>query len=171
LTSRLHILGRKNSGKTTLIAELVQRMSRDGYRIGTIKHTHHDHELDTPGKDSFRHREAGATAVGILAPGMTAVFRKATAERDAASRYDEILAFLADCDLVLVEGDVHTTAVKVEIWRAATDSLPLAYHDPSIHAVITDDSPEVSTQVWKRSDVAELVRRLLALAGVESRDR
>ena len=57
---RIHIIGRKNSGKTTLVVELVQQLSAMGKRVATIKHTHHRHELDVPGKDSYRHREAGA---------------------------------------------------------------------------------------------------------------
>ena len=60
---RLHVLGRKNHGKTTLVAELVAELTRRGWRIGTIKHTHHHHELDTPGKDSWMHRQAGAREV------------------------------------------------------------------------------------------------------------
>jgi len=71
---RLHIVGRKNSGKTTFIVELVRYFTSSGLRIGTIKHTHHQHELDTPGKDSHRHREAGAQVVGILSRAMSAVF-------------------------------------------------------------------------------------------------
>jgi|GEM_PF-195703 len=71
---RIHIIGRKNSGKTTLVVDLVRHFRALGYRVGTIKHTHHQHELDTPGKDSYRHRQAGAMAVGIVAPTMNAVF-------------------------------------------------------------------------------------------------
>ncbi len=58
MSRRIHIVGRKNSGKTTLIVELVSHLTNLDYRVGTIKHTHHHHELDTPGKDSFRHCEA-----------------------------------------------------------------------------------------------------------------
>ena len=71
---RIHIVGRRNSGKTTLVCELVAALTKRGYRVATIKHTHHHHELDTPGKDSWHHREAGAAAVGILSPRMTAMF-------------------------------------------------------------------------------------------------
>ena len=60
------MIGRKNSGKTTLVSELVTEFTARGYRVGTIKHTHHQHELDVPGKDSYRHREAGAAIVGII---------------------------------------------------------------------------------------------------------
>jgi molybdopterin-guanine dinucleotide biosynthesis protein MobB len=71
---RLHVIGGKNHGKTTLVVELVKEFSRRGISVGTIKHTHHQHELDVPGKDSYRHRMAGAAAVGILSPSMSALF-------------------------------------------------------------------------------------------------
>ena len=69
---RLHIVGRKNSGKTTLIVDLVRHLTALGHRVGTIKQTHHQHELDTPGNDSHRHRQAGAAAVGIVSPALHA---------------------------------------------------------------------------------------------------
>ena len=88
---RLHIVGRKNSGKTTLIVDLVQLLTKNGCRVGTIKHTHHHHELDTPGKDSHRHREAGAELVGVVSRSMTAVFRPRPAGTSGnSSRYHEI---------------------------------------------------------------------------------
>ena len=64
---RVHILGRKNHGKTTLVVELVEYLTARGMHVGTIKHTHHAHELDTPGKDSHRHGEAGASVASCEA--------------------------------------------------------------------------------------------------------
>jgi len=69
----IHIVGRKNAGKTTLVCDLIAALTQQGLRVATVKHTHHQHELDVPGKDSWRHREAGAAAVGILSPGMVAM--------------------------------------------------------------------------------------------------
>ena len=63
---RIHVVGRKNSGKTTLVVELVRHFTAAGLRVGTVKHTSHSHELDTPGKDSYQHRHAGAAVVGIF---------------------------------------------------------------------------------------------------------
>lgn len=71
---RIHIVGRKNHGKTRLVTALVQHLSGLGLRVGTIKHTHHRHELDTEGKDSWQHRQAGATLVGVLSQQLTAIF-------------------------------------------------------------------------------------------------
>ncbi|MFV2067656.1 MAG: molybdopterin-guanine dinucleotide biosynthesis protein B [Pirellulales bacterium] len=162
---RLHIIGRKNSGKTTLMVDLVRHLTKLGYRVGTVKHTHHDHELDTPGKDSHRHREAGATAIGILSPAMSALFWPTSPDACNTDDYTRFLDHFSGCDLVLVEGHSQTAGPKIEVWRAANTDQALAATDSSILAVVTDDPLEVSTPVWKRSDVPELAKRVLALVG------
>lgn len=163
--NRIHIIGRKNSGKTTLIVDLVQHLSSLGYRIGTIKHTHHQHELDTPGKDSYRHRLAGAAAVGIVSPSMSAVFWPPAPNESEPTRYDLLLASFPKCDIVLVEGDSQTDALKIEVWRKATSELPMALNDHSIAGVVTDDDVRVAAPVWSRSNVAALAEKLLEVAG------
>jgi len=160
---RVHVIGRKNSGKTTLIVELVEHLTSQGWRVGTIKHTHHSHELDVPGKDSHQHRTAGAAVVGILASGMSAIFWPLPPHKDSEERYDEMSPLFSECDLVLVEGDTMVRAPKVEVWRAAASATPLAIDDSSIHALITDDWVDATLPVWRRSDVAELASRLLVL--------
>lgn len=159
---RVHIVGRKNSGKTTLVVDLVRHLTDQGMCVGTIKHTHHHHELDTPGKDSHRHRTAGASVVGILSPGMTAVFQPS--DRDIVAtddRYTQLAPMFADCDLVLVEGNLQTAACKVEVWRAAVSEMPIATEDSSISAVITDDSFDLTVPRWSRSDIESLAKLLL----------
>jgi molybdopterin-guanine dinucleotide biosynthesis adapter protein len=155
--NRLHIVGGKSHGKTTLIVELVKEFARRGVSIGTIKHTHHHHELDVPGKDSFRHRTAGASAAGILSPSMTAIFLPT----DAASlenddRYSIIAPMFAQCRLVLVEGDSQTAAPKIEVWRSERGTPPMATCNKSIVAVVTDDAVSVSAITLSRSDIAGL---------------
>jgi len=148
------------------VVDLVRHLTALGYRIGTVKHTHHQHELDTPGKDSHRHREAGAAAVGILSPTMTALFWPMAADTCDAIDYARFLNHFSGCDLVLVEGDSHTVGPKIEVWRATHADPPLAAADDSILAVVTDDRLEIPIPVWKRSDVPELATRVLALLGV-----
>ncbi len=162
---RIHIIGRKNSGKTTLVAELVAHLSQQGVVVGTVKHTHHQHELDTPGKDSHRHREAGARVVGILSPDLNAVFFQPEQAHDAPERYDAIAPMFAQCDIVLVEGHSHTTAAKVEVWRAANDRPAMALEDPAILAVVTDDPLEANVTLLARSDIAALADQLMQWAG------
>ncbi len=161
---RIHIIGRKNSGKTTLVVDLVQRFTEQGRRVGTIKHTRHHHELDTPGKDSYLHRQAGAAAVGILSPDLSAVFWAASRAEDANARYHQMLKLFTDCDLVLVEGHLQMEGPKVEVWRATTGQPPIAASDPTILAVVSDDAPAVAVPVWPRADVARVASQLLELA-------
>lgn len=163
---RVHVIGRKNSGKTTLVAELVRALTSRGYSVGTVKHTHHRHELDTPGKDSHQHRLAGATAVGILSPDVSAVFWP-TGDRGESARYEEMAPIFSRCDLVLVEGHSSTSAPRIEVWRSATGASPLAEGDLKIEAVVTDDPVSVEIQVWPRADIGRLADQVLLLAGVE----
>lgn len=159
---RLHIIGRKNQGKTTLIVELVKELSRCGVSVGTIKHTHHQHELDVPGKDSYEHRTAGAAVVGILSPSMDALFVPATDDRAKSNRYAAFAPMFAACRLVLVEGDSQTDAPKVEVWRSDLGKPPLAVDDPSILAVVTDDPLPVEKLRLPRADVPGLSQWILS---------
>ena len=171
---RVHLIGRKNHGKTTLVSELVAEFRRRGLRVGTIKHTHHQHELDTPGKDSHRHRESGAVVVGILTRSMSAVFRPhaeectATGRPDNEARYAAMASAFADCDLVLVEGDVHTTALKLEVWRAGLDTEPLARKTPGIRAIITDDAVAEAVPVLPRRDLPRVADFILEVLNEKS---
>ena len=160
---RLHIIGGKNHGKTTLVVELVREFARRGDVVGTIKHTHHQHELDVPGKDSYQHRMAGAAVVAILSPSMTAVFSP-TGLTDRANDdcYLTVAPAFAGCQLVLVEGDSQTTAPKIEVWRSELGTPPLAACDPSINAVVTDDKLPFRAEVLPRSDVAGLSKWIIS---------
>ena len=161
--NRLHIVGGKNHGKTTLIVDLVREFARREVPVGTIKHTHHHHELDVPGKDSYRHRTAGAKAVGILSPEMCAVFVPVDKAVAAPSdRYSALAPMFAGCRLVLVEGDSQATAPKIEVWRNALRTQPLATTDRSIRALVTDDTAPMGTQLLARRDIRGLADWILA---------
>jgi len=168
---RIHVVGRKNHGKTQLVVDLVQEFRRRGLIVGTIKHTHHRHELDTPGKDSHRHWTAGAAPVGIVSPTMNAIFLPAgdvSSDDDASSgedRYAAMAPLFSGCALVVVEGDSHTSAPKIEVWRAMHRTAPLCGEDSSILAVVTDDSPPVTTTILPRTDVPRLAEWLLERQG------
>ncbi len=169
---RLHIIGRKNHGKTTLVGELIEELTTRGLRVGAIKHTHHDHELDVPGKDSHRHRTAGAAIVGVLSRSMSALFLP-TAENATSpdcgagqpDRYEALAPAFGDCALVLVEGDVQTTAPKIEVWRESMGTPPLAADDATVLAMVTDDRPPVSTPVLARNNIAALADWVLRTLG------
>lgn len=165
---RVHIVGRKNSGKTTLVCELVRELTARRIKVATVKHTHHQHELDTPGKDSHLHRMAGAAGVGILSPDMTAVFIPVNRELDTSnreSRYQRFETMFGDCALILVEGDLQTTAPRIEVWRSAVTELPYAAADSAIAAVVSDDSLPCPGQRVPRSDIGAVADAVLKLAG------
>jgi molybdopterin-guanine dinucleotide biosynthesis protein B len=160
----IHVLGRPTHGKTTLVVELVRELVRRGLRVGTIKHSSHDHELDTPGKDSYRHRTAGASPAAIVTPGAAAVHLVAN-ERENCSR---LLLLFDDCDVILIEGHLDLPGPRVEVWRAAIGTPPLALEQRAISAVISDDPVNCAAPVWPRQDLRLLVDRLLALAERQS---
>ena len=165
---RIHIVGGKNQGKTTLVVDLVEYFCANGLRVATIKHSHHEHELDTPGKDSYLHRQAGAAAVGIVAGNMNAVFWPTDRnQRDSDSKYDHFEPLMNASDLILVEGDQHGRGPKVEVWRAEVGREPLANADPSILAVVSDDLPTVDVPVLSRSDMRTLGDFLLSKLKLE----
>lgn len=156
---RIHVVGRKNHGKTTLVVELIAEFTRQGLRVGSIKHSSHVHELDKPGKDSYRHREAGANPSAIITQDMIGI----TIRREPADDHYAVLApVMADCDLVIIEGDFDHPGPKIEVWRASVGGTCLANKNAEIIAVVSDDLPDTSVPVWSRKDIAEVTRHILA---------
>lgn len=156
----VHIVGRKNHGKTGLVVDLVAELSRRGLRVGTVKHSSHAHELDTPGKDSFRHRQAGADPAAIATQNLIGLYLPRDARADF---YDQLAPMFASCELVLVEGHLEGPGVKIEVWREALGGECLASQRDDVAAVVTDDRPEVGVPLWPRCDVAQLADNVLAL--------
>jgi molybdopterin-guanine dinucleotide biosynthesis protein B len=155
----IHIVGRKNHGKTQLIVELIEEFARRGLRVGSVKHTPHAHELDQPGKDSHRHRLAGAAPAALVTANLIAVFQP----RDTADFYQNLAPLYAECDLVLVEGDVDGPGTKLEVWRQAVGGHCLTHGRGDVAAVISDDRPEADFPVWPRNDVPLLADRMVKL--------
>jgi len=138
--------------------------------VATVKHTHHHHELDSPGKDSHKHREAGAVAVGILSPKMSALFVPIDRERCGDERYAQFERQFADCDLILVEGDLQTSsAPRIEVWRSVSGEAPYAANDSAIFAVVSDEAPPgIQCDVWKRGNVNEIADNVLKSLGLRN---
>ncbi|MBZ9677661.1 molybdopterin-guanine dinucleotide biosynthesis protein B [Mesorhizobium sp. ES1-1] len=131
------ITGWKNSGKTTLTEKLVAELVGRGWKISTVKHAHHNFDIDKPGADSFRHRQAGATEVAIVSGNRWALMHELRGEEEPSLQ--TILSRLAPCDLVLVEGYKREPHRKIETRRLdAKDRTPLAASDPNIVAVAAD---------------------------------
>jgi len=130
--------GYSGSGKTTLVEQLIALLREKGLRVSVVKHAHHAFDIDHPGKDSWRHRRAGASEVVVASNRRLAVIREFAAI--AAPTVHELIAELSSCDWVLVEGFKHADLHKVEVWRAETGN-PVQYpHDPFIVAVCTDSA-------------------------------
>lgn len=130
----LGISGWSGCGKTTLIVALIPRLRARGWSVSTLKHAHHDVDLDTPGKDTWRHRQAGAQEV-ILATGRRWVLLHELREAPEPS-VAELLTYLQPVDLVLVEGWKRGAYPKLEVWRPVDDAPPPHFaDDPSIIAV------------------------------------
>jgi molybdopterin-guanine dinucleotide biosynthesis adapter protein len=133
----LGITGFSGSGKTTLLEKLMPELIAAGLSLSSVKHTHHDFDLDRPGKDSYRHRQAGAREVMIGSGTRWALMH----ELRGAEEYelDALLARMSPVDLVLVEGFKRDPHSKIEVWRPrATSTAPLFPQDGSIIAVATN---------------------------------
>lgn len=127
------IVGRSQSGKTTLIEKLIPEMVRRGYRIGTIKHTHHSVEIDQTGKDSARHRAAGAASVMLASKTSLALFKNASGES-----LETLAGYFQDVDLVITEGYKRERQPKIEVVRSALGAELMCAADPLLVAVASD---------------------------------
>ena len=132
----LGFAGYSGSGKTTLLEKVIPLLQRRGLRVSVIKHAHHDFDIDRPGKDSFRHREAGAQEV-MIASGYRWALMHELREK-AEPTLEQLCARLSPCDLVLVEGYKFSAIPKLEVYRTAAGHPPLYPDDPQIIAVVTD---------------------------------
>jgi molybdopterin-guanine dinucleotide biosynthesis adapter protein len=131
--------GWSGSGKTTVIEAVIPHLVLAGLRVSLIKHAHHWFDVDRPGKDSFRHRQAGCTEVLVTSGVRWALMHELRGGPELTMA--EALARLSPCDLALVEGYKAAAIPKLEIWRAAVGKPPLHPSDPHILAIATD-SPD-----------------------------
>ncbi|MBX9458789.1 MAG: molybdopterin-guanine dinucleotide biosynthesis protein B [Rhizobium sp.] len=135
------IAGWKNSGKTGLATRLVTELVRRGYRVSTVKHAHHDFDIDKVGADSWRHREAGAHEVTIVSGTRYAIMHELRGAPEPS--LDDVLARLAPCDIVLIEGYKREPVPKIEARRLeAANRTPLAPTDPHIRAIAADHAAD-----------------------------
>ena len=134
------VTGWKNSGKTTLVTRLIENLSARGYRISSVKHAHHACDIDKPGTDSFRHREAGSHEVALVAAGSRWAFMHECRDAEDEEPFlEDILPHFAPCDLVMVEGYKKEPFPKIEVRRAdAKDQTPLSPDEDAIVAIACD---------------------------------
>ena len=145
------IVGRSQSGKTTLIEKLIPVLRNKGYRIGTIKHSHHIFDFDKSGKDSWRHKDAGAEAVIIASPGKIAMVKN-----DHQGTLDSLVDYFGDLDLVITEGYKGARKPKIEVVRAARHDDVLLRKDDYLVAVVTDADLKIEQPVFGLDDIDNL---------------
>ncbi len=157
----IHIVGRQNNGKTTLIIDLLKELKTRGLNVGTLKHSSHVHELDKPGKDSFLHREAGGYPAAVATKNQLAVYMTRQPQENP---FNHIGPLFKNTDLVLIEGYISGPGKKVEVWRKELGTNPLVLERDDIVAVVTDDNIDTNQPVWSRSDIASLADNICRLA-------
>ena len=159
------VAGFKNAGKTTLVEKLVVDLTSRGFRISTVKHAHHSFDIDHEGRDSFRHRKAGATEVAVVSSGRWALIHEL--RNEAEPDLENILLKLAPCDLVIVEGYKRDGHDKIEVRNLSLDHPRLAGDDATIVAIAATgaiaDSP---VPVFDRDDVTALSSFVISHMGL-----
>ena len=158
------VVGWKNAGKTGLMERLVTEITGRGFSVSTVKHAHHSFDVDHPGKDSFRHREAGASQVLLASRNRIALMHEL---RDAPEpSLEELLVQLAPVDLVLIEGYKRDGHPKVEAHRAVTGNPLIAPDDPTIRAIASDTPLSLGRPVFDLDDTVSIADFILAEVGL-----
>lgn len=149
-TPILSFVGRSNSGKTTLIERVIPELVRAGYKVATVKHAGHGFDLDTEGKDSWRHKRAGASSVLVLSKGSIAMFADVSDQMNAEEVRDRFLD--PTYDLVIAEGWKYEGYPKIVIVREQFGEIPVSTE--GLLAVVTDKPTDLSVPRFGLDDVA-----------------
>lgn len=156
--------GYSGAGKTTLIEALIPRFTARGLSVSLIKHTHHNFDVDRPGKDSYRHREAGATEVMLVCDNRWAIMHELRGRPEPS--FEEQLARLSPCDLVLVEGFKYTPIPKLEIHRPANGKPFIWPENPDVVAIASDVKLDVPMPQFDLNDHAAIAAFILETTGL-----
>lgn len=162
------VVGWKNSGKTTLMARLIGELAGRGYAVSVIKHAHESFEIDQPGRDSFKLRQAGACQVALSSPKRFALMRELGVAPEMS--FGEVLAYAGPCDLVLVEGFKREAFPKIEIRReGAASREPLHGTFPEIVAVASDrpETEKETLPVFQLDAIAAMADFIVAQLGLQ----
>jgi len=139
VTRIIGLAGWSGAGKTTLIIKLIPALKARGFSVSTLKHAHHKFDIDKPGKDSYQHREAGATEVLIASSKRWALMHEGPDGEDP--KLGDLLPHLGAVDFILVEGFKHEAHAKIEVHRAANEKPLLFPEDATIRALASDLDP------------------------------
>ena len=158
------VVGWKNAGKTGLVERLVTEITSRGFTVSTIKHAHHTFDVDRPGKDSYRHRHAGATEVLLSSTNRFALMHELRGSEEPSLA--DLLARLSPVDLVLVEGYKRDVHPKVEAFRAETGNPLIALEDDTVKAVAADTPLDLDRPVFDLNDTVSIADFILAEVGL-----
>ena len=159
------VVGWKNAGKTGLMERLVEEISARGFSVSTVKHAHHSFDVDHPGKDSYRHRAAGAREVLLASRNRFALMHELEGEDEPS--LDDLLTKLAPVDLILVEGYKRDKHPKIEAHRGETGNALIA--DDTVHAFASDCALEVDRPVFDLNSTGEIADFILRDVGLAER--
>jgi molybdopterin-guanine dinucleotide biosynthesis protein B len=149
-------IGYSNTGKTTLIEKLIPLLRVRGLRVSAIKNAHHGFDMDRPGKDSYRYREAGAGQV-LIATGVRWALLSETPQ--AAASLEELIGRLDPCDLVIIEGFKSEGQIpRIEVRRSSNTEPPIFPNDPNVIAVASDTAVDTGLPVLDLNDAATIAQ-------------
>jgi len=149
-------VGRSNTGKTTVIERLIPILVRKGIKVAVIKHHHNDFEIDKPGKDTYRYKQAGAAMSILASPGKIAVVEDTENE---LTLEDIIARYIHDVDLIIIEGFKREKVPKIEVFQPKEGvDTPVCEGNEHLIAIITDESLATSLPVFSRDNIQGLAQ-------------
>jgi molybdopterin-guanine dinucleotide biosynthesis protein B len=154
----ISVIGKSDSGKTTIIEKLIPVLKKRGYRIGIIKHASHGFDADRRGKDSWRHKQAGADTVMVASPNRVAMIKDMTCEN-----IDCLMEYFQDVDIVVTEGFKKENKPKIEVFRSGIHQEPLCVNDPNLIAFVTDADVDLEVPVFGLEEIeglADLIEKI-----------
>jgi molybdopterin-guanine dinucleotide biosynthesis protein B len=148
------VVGKSNSGKTTLIEKMVEKLVERGYRVATIKHNLHGFDIDHEGKDSWRHKKAGARLTILASPGKVAVMEDTGADLGIGELRDR---YIHNVDIILTEGFKGNPYPKIEVFRSVLKRELLSSKDDNLIAVAGDEPVETDANLFDINDIEGIV--------------
>nr|MBF0223149.1 molybdopterin-guanine dinucleotide biosynthesis protein B [Desulfobulbaceae bacterium] len=155
----ISLVGKSNSGKTTLLEKLLPQLIKHGFRVGVLKHHNHDFEFDIPGKDTWRHKQAGAKVVVLATPIGVGLVR----DTDTELSINELVnQYYTDVDIVITEGYKKGPHPKIEVCRQANQKSPINSRDESWKAFVTDMELDTTLPVFDLNDSSALATFIIS---------
>jgi molybdopterin-guanine dinucleotide biosynthesis adapter protein len=151
-TPAVAIVGFSNSGKTTLLEKLIHEMVVRGIRVGTIKHDVHGFDMDRPGKDTWRHKQAGASTTIISSPRQIGMVIDVDHDHDPL----ELISLMKGMDIIFFEGYKSADLPKIEVFRSPVSEKIFCRNDPNLMAVVSDRSHELNVPCFGHDDVGAI---------------